>query len=133
MDRSKLRKIIFSNREEKLWLENFLHPLIKNTILNQLKEVSSPYCIIEIPLLYNKQNFSYLNRVLLVLAPEQIQMQRLCQRDHCSSAEVAAILATQLANLERQKIADDIIVNDRSLAELEKKVQDLHEYYLSLI
>ncbi|KTC65660.1 dephospho-CoA kinase (plasmid) [Legionella adelaidensis] len=130
LNRSLLRKIIFNNPQEKLWLENLLHPLIRKEIAQQIKTINAPYCIIEIPLLKNKKNYPYLNRILVVLAGEETQIKRLMKRDHCSKQEGLAILKTQASETALKAIADDIVINNGGLQDLQKKIQHLHANYL---
>ncbi|HJN00483.1 MAG TPA: dephospho-CoA kinase, partial [Gammaproteobacteria bacterium] len=59
------------------------------------------------------------------------QIKRLMDRDKITLNEAKSILANQASRSDRQKIADDLIVNEKNvtLKELEKKVLKLHEYY----
>ena len=52
LDRAALRKIVFSDPQQKLWLETLLHPLIRGWIVEQLQQSKSPYVILESPLLF---------------------------------------------------------------------------------
>ena len=51
LDRSALKAIIFSDDEEKRWLEQLLHPAIQSTTETQLQQASSPYALLASPLL----------------------------------------------------------------------------------
>ncbi len=132
LDRKLLRSIIFNHSEHRLWLEQLLHPLIRERILQKISQVRSPYCIIEIPLLNNLNGFPYLHRVLLVIAPLELQIKRIRERDNASEAQARAILATQTDNLKRQAFANDLIENDDSLEKLARQVEILHNNYLTL-
>jgi dephospho-CoA kinase len=130
LNRKLLRELIFKEEKERVWLENLLHPLIRNAIQEQIQTVKSPYCIIEIPLLYQKSDFPYLNTILVVTAPENLAISRVMQRDGCSKAEAEAILTLQKNKVQFEKIADDILVNAGDIADLEKDVEQLHRHYL---
>ncbi|WP_454780841.1 dephospho-CoA kinase [Legionella sp. WA2022007384] len=130
LDRSKLREIIFSNHKERDWLENLLHPLIRQEIKKQVDTCTTPYCIVEIPLLITKQAYPYINRILLVRAPKDIQIARLMQRDKCSTKQAQAILSAQPALHIRLESADDVIDNHMDIDALTKEVNDLHNTYL---
>ena len=52
LDRSKLREIIFDNTSEKLWLENLLHPIIREKIILDINNASECYVLLESPLLF---------------------------------------------------------------------------------
>lgn len=132
IDRKKLRDIIFSNPIEKKWLENVLHPLIRKTMRNAISKVTYPYCICAIPLLAESTEIHFIDRVLVIDAPIEIQIARAKKRDQSSEANIQKIIDSQVSNDARLKMADDIIVNDSTLLSIEKKVLILHQLYLSL-
>lgn len=131
LNRRKLRDHIFTDHEERVWLEGLLHPLIRQQLELQISSCSTPYCVVEIPLLIDKKNYPYLNRILLVTAPIEIQIQRVMLRDQCTREQALAIISTQPEINERLKYADDVIVNDSGLNELKIAVTSLHFNYLS--
>lgn len=130
LNRKRIRDIIFSSSNERLWLENLLHPAIRKKIEEQLVVCTSPYCLIEIPLLFNKNHYPYLQKILLVIAPLESQLDRIIKRDHCTKEQALAILATQPNLEQRLEAADDILVNESGLSELKEKVSKLHKKYL---
>lgn len=130
LNRNKLREIIFSTPKERNWLEQLLHPLIRQEIKKRVDASITPYCMVEIPLLITKQTYPYINRTLLVCAPTETQISRLMQRDQCNKQQAQAILSTQPDINIRLENADDIIVNDMEMVELIKTVNDLHYKYL---
>lgn len=133
LNRKQLRHIVFNEPAERAWLEALLHPLIRQSIEQEVQQCKTPYCVIEIPLLINKANYPYLNRVLVVIASEDNQVQRVMQRDHCSKEQAKEILATQPTEMARKQIADDVIINDHDIAHLQHEVNKLHKLYLSFV
>lgn len=131
LDRRALRNLIFTHPQERIWLEELLHPLIRAQIKLRIKQCQGPYCIIEIPLLSNKTDYPYLDRVLLVLSNEKTQVARLIARDNCSKEQALAILAQQPNESQNRSLADDIILNNGSAAALQKKILKLHKIYLN--
>lgn len=132
LDRPALRQRIFNKPEQRLWLEQLLHPLIRQFMQFKLRESTGPYAILEIPLLKKRSDYPYLDRILVVLASHEQQIKRLRARDHSSKAQAEAILAVQDDEASRRKLADDLIRNEGDLAELAKKVENLHHQYLQL-
>ncbi len=128
LDRARLRTLIFNNKELRLWLEALLHPLIRTHIERDIQAAKTPYCLIEIPLLTDRSNYPYLNRILHIQASPAQQLERVMQRDQCSKTEALHILAVQQNHL--YPVADDLIVNTSSVEALEQRVQSLHEEYL---
>ncbi|CAM3015083.1 dephospho-CoA kinase [Legionella worsleiensis] len=131
LNRTYLRGIIFSHPQEKKWLENLLHPLIRNQLEQKVNNCTTPYCILEIPLLTDKTLYPYLDRVLVITAPLELQIERVMQRDNCTREHALAILSAQPAPSERLRIADDVIINDSDYEQLKQAVNQLHIHYLS--
>jgi len=131
LDRAKLREIIFQNQEERSWLETLLHPKIAQHIKDQLESSKSPYCILVSPLLLETEQKNYCSFVLIVDVPEESQVERTTKRDGVSEEQVKNIIAAQIDREERLKQADEIIINDGSIEELQEKVVVLHKKYLS--
>lgn len=132
LDRKTLRTIIFGDVREKKWLETLLHPLIREQITQQLQSGSSAYTLLVSPLLFETGQNELVDRVLLIDAPESLQLSRTSARDNSSESAVAAIMATQMPRDERLARADDIIVNDRDLDHLQSEVLLLHRKYLDM-
>ena len=131
LNRALLRQKVFSNEADKLWLNNLLHPLIREKIVSQANISKSPYCIIVAPLLIENNLTTLVNRVLVVDVKESTQIQRSMQRDSNSKEEIQAIINSQVSREVRQKHADDVLNNDDcSIANLKKSVIKLHQTYL---
>ena len=133
LDRRKLRDIIFSNPHEKKWLENLLHPIINLEIRNQLANAESPYVILASPLLLETRQFELTDRILVIDASEQLQIERASTRDRNDTAQIKAIMNTQLSRQDRCAKADDIIQNHGNLDELDEQIEKLHQRYLEMI
>ncbi|WP_105264832.1 dephospho-CoA kinase [Pseudoalteromonas sp. T1lg76] len=133
LDRAKLRKIVFSDNSEKLWLNNLLHPLIRTEMLDQLARAQSPYVILEAPLLFENGLEKYCQRTLLIDVQLELQLTRTCERDKLSLDAARAIVAAQMSRGNKVKKADDIISNSGTLAALKSKVQRYHYSYLKRV
>ncbi|MCE3045031.1 dephospho-CoA kinase [Legionella sp. 16cNR16C] len=133
LNRAALRRIIFDDAKERLWLEALLHPLIQKTIGERVAgHNSTTYSVIEIPLLKDRNNYPYLDRILALIANEEVQIARVIARDHCDVAQAKKIIASQPSIEERKAIADDLLINDGNLDELTNNIKNLHEKYLQL-
>ncbi|MDF2691202.1 MAG: coaE 1 [Gammaproteobacteria bacterium] len=131
LNRKALREIIFQDNGSRLWLENLLHPLIREQLVAEAKSAQSPYCMLVIPLLKSKTDYPILNRILAVDVPESIQIARVQLRDKVDEAQAKAIINAQMPRQERLKLADDIIINDGHIFDLEHQVKKLHQLYLN--
>lgn len=132
LDRTALRNRIFADANERRWLESLLHPLIGQEIIQYLARAESPYAILVSPLLVESGQHKLTQRILVVDAPEQLQMQRSMTRDQSSSEQVQAILKAQASREERLRHAHDVLLNDQDLPWLRAEVERLHTLYLSL-
>ncbi|WP_271105067.1 dephospho-CoA kinase [Pseudomonas tohonis] len=132
LDRAALRQRVFEHPEERRWLENLLHPLIGEEIVRDLASAQSPYAILVSPLLIESGQHRMTQRVLVVDAPEAVQIQRTMARDQVSEEQVGAILKAQASREKRLEAADDVLVNDRDLKWLQREVERLHAFYLTL-
>lgn len=132
LNRSWLRDKIFSDLNEKTWLENLLHPIIHTEIISMLENTRSPYCILMSPLLLETDQHLLVNRILVIDAPEDEQIERIKKRDNTSAEAVKTIISTQLTRQMRLQKADDIIINTKDMAALEKSILYLHNIYIEL-
>ncbi|MEX6501675.1 dephospho-CoA kinase [Pseudomonas zhanjiangensis] len=132
LDRAALRARVFADATERRWLETLLHPLIGEEISQYLARAESPYAILVSPLLVESGQHQLTQRVLVVDAPEQLQVQRTMLRDQASAEQVQAILRAQTNREERLRHAHDVLVNDRDLSWLRSEVERLHAFYLTL-
>lgn len=132
LDRRALRDIIFENPGEKIWLESLLHPLIRDEIISRLERSTSAYSILSSPLLLETDQQSLCDRVLVIDAPESLQISRTIGRDNTNEQSVKAILANQLERSKRLARADNVIINDSDLETLQNAVRQLHQTYLSM-
>lgn len=132
LNRSALRERIFSNAADKQWLEQLLHPAIRQQLVAQLAALTSPYALLVAPLLLENKLQYLVQRVLVIDLPASLQLSRAMARDNASAQQISAIMAAQISRSERLKLADDIITNDSTLAELTPRVAALHQQYLQL-
>lgn len=132
LNRASLRQRVFSNSADKLWLEQLLHPAIRQELLTQLAALTSPYALLVAPLLLENKLNQYVQRVLVIDLPESLQLQRAMARDSANEQQIKTIMAAQISRPERLKLADDIIKNDSSIADLTPRVAALHQQYLQL-
>lgn len=132
LDRAALREIVFADPEQRRVLESITHPAIATEIRNQLERSDSPYSILVSPLLLETDQHQLVDRVLLVDVPESVQVERTARRDEVPGDQVRHIMAAQMDRQERRRKADDIVLNDGSLADLHEQLDHLHDYYLEL-
>ena len=126
LNRAKLRQLVFSHAEHKQWLDNLLHPIIREEILRQLALGQSPYQLLEAPLLFENNLDSYCEKTVLVDLPVELQLERAASRDESSRQQIQAIIDAQMSRTEKQQRADIIIDNALDRSHLEKQAKQLH-------
>lgn len=133
LNRTVLRDIIFSDESAKTWLNQLMHPLIRQTISEQLANTTSPYAILVAPLLLENNMQSMVSRVLVIDAPEHSQIERTMARDNSSEEQAKAIISSQFTRQQRLELADDVIKNNGMINNLTDDVKKLHDSYLACI
>jgi dephospho-CoA kinase len=132
LDRGALGDIVFKCGTKREILETILHPPIREHMLERSKQSNSPYCILEIPLLIESGQYREMDRVLVVTCKTSIRKQRLQQNRDIDLQTINRILDSQMSDEERCAEADDVIVNDSTIASLEKQVSTLHKTYCAM-
>lgn len=133
LNRSALRDIIFNNPEHKAWLEGLLHPLINGWISQQLEQpTTSPYVILESPLLFETNQYKMINTSLLVDVTPELQIARASQRDRVNKSQIQAIIDTQMSRQQKVELADFIFDNSLAIDSIEKRVIDFHNQFEAL-
>src|SRR5262249_18473266 len=113
-------------------LEAILHPLIREAAAEEIASWKSPYGILVVPLLLDREGASRVDRVLVVDCPEELQVQRVAKRSALSEAEVRAIMATQLPRAGRLARADDVLDNSGPASAIAPQVVALDRRYRAL-
>jgi dephospho-CoA kinase len=131
LDRRGMRERIFADASARHRLEAILHPRVRAT-LRERAALARPYALLVIPLLAESGHYDWVDRVLVVDVPRQVQYARLLARDGITPQLANAMLDAQVSRERRLDLADDVIANDGQLEELGTKVRSLHERYLAL-
>ena len=132
LDRRALREQVFADPAARRDLEAITHPAIRARMQAWSQTAAGPYQIHMIPLLVESGGRRDFDRVLVVDSPEELQIQRVMQRDGVDASSARQVLAAQASRTERLAIADDVIVNDGDRDKLSGDVDALHERYLQL-
>jgi len=132
INRKRMREIIFDDQSKKKILEEIIHPKVRDEMFKRINKSDDHYLIVSVPLLVETGMNRIMDRTLLVDCSEDTQIERLMHRDKITLNEARAILKNQASRSDREKIADDLIVNEKNvtLIELENEVLELHKYYL---
>lgn len=132
LNRAWLRAKVFAEPDERKWLESQTHPRIRDSIIAQLKAATSPYAILESPLLFESGQSELVARTLVIDVPEEIQVERASSRDGNEEEQIRRIIAAQIPRSERLQRADDAVDNSGNLEALYSQLEPLHQSYLQL-
>jgi dephospho-CoA kinase len=116
LNREFLASEVFSRKEKLDQLNQLVHPAVQQDFREWKKlHADDPYCMKEAAMLFETGSYRELDKTILVLAPEHLRIQRILLRDpHRSTADVKGIMASQMPDEEKKKLADYTIVNDDS-------------------
>lgn len=133
LDRRVMRERVFADPDARRKLEAIIHPRVRAWLRRRVGMDRGPYCMLAIPLLFeNQDDYDWVDRVLVVDAPEALQIERLMRRDGVTREAAQRMLEAQSTRAQRVAIADDVILNDGEESALDARVAALHERYLEL-
>lgn len=134
LDRAALRARVFQNDEERRALEAILHPAIRERLHTICVEAPGPYAIATIPLLTEAggRGYPWLDRILVVDVSPDTQKARLMRRDGIDAALADKMIAAQASRAQRLALADDVVVNEGDIADLQETVVELDARYRAL-
>jgi len=133
LDRTRMRRLVFSDTAARKRLEAILHPLIRKESRARIAAARQPYVILVVPLLLETGAYrDLIKRVLVVDCDEAQQIARATRRSGLSAAEVRAIMTAQVAGPARLAAADDVLRNDADRKRLRRDAEALHAKYLAL-
>ena len=125
LDRKKLGKLVFSNKELLKSLTDITGPLIRAEILREIeaaKKAQVKLVVLDIPLLFETGYQTLCDKVMVVTIPSEVQLERVMKRDNLSAAEARKRIANQLPASKRNELADVLIDNSKSVAETYQQV-----------
>ncbi|TAL90177.1 MAG: dephospho-CoA kinase [Rhodanobacter sp.] len=133
LDRAAMRRRVFADPAARGTLEAIIHPRVRAWLRARVALERAPYCLLAIPLLAeNIAQYRWVDRVLLIDAPEAVQLDRLIARDGIDEALARRMIGQQASRDERLALADDVIENSRDETALDAAVASLHRRYLEL-
>lgn len=128
INRPKLGEIIFNNEEERLALNNIVHPAVRKRMNEKKANAISKgetIIVMDIPLLF-ESNLTYMvDKILLVYVDEAIQLQRLMMRNNYSQEEAIVRIKSQMPLIEKKKKADTVIDNNGTIQETQRQLNQI--------
>ena len=126
INRALLKKIIFENSIHRKWIQNLLHPLIKEKMIEKCNQFEKhKILLLVIPLLFEAKFTDLCTEIWLVKCPKDIQKKRLMKRNKISDDEAEKIINLQLNFEDKSKFSDVILDNSDNQKLWINKIQEL--------
>lgn len=128
IDRKELGKIVFSNKRDLTKLENIIHPFVQKKAAEARREYEAhgmKIAFYDVPLLFEKELQNNFDKVVLVYAPQDMQKERISARDKLELSEIDKRIAAQIPIEEKRELADFVINNIASIADLKKEIHNV--------
>ena len=135
LDRAAMRRLVFADADARRRLEAIVHPRVRALLQAACAAAAGAYAIAAIPLLAEgggRDAYPWLDRILVVDVPVELQRERLLRRDGIDAALADRMIDAQATRQQRLAMADDVVVNDASLEALATHADALHALYLRL-
>ena len=125
IDKKKIAEIIFNDQEAKTWLENLLHPLVRENWKRQVANSEEKNVVVEIPLLFEKKLEHLFQITVCVQCEKKTQLRRLFDRG-LTKAQSNARIDSQMSLTEKIHLADIVLLGDHSLLFLKQQIEYFH-------
>lgn len=133
LNRARMREHVFGNARARRQLEALLHPHIRAAMIRWRSVQHHPYCLFSVAILVESGFRELVDRVLVVDAPEAVQLRRLVQRDGISPELARQMLAAQASREQRLQAAQDVLCNSGDPQTTREHVHTLHRFYLAVV
>ncbi|WP_085509074.1 dephospho-CoA kinase [Thalassobacillus devorans] len=120
IDRKKLGSIVFQDEEKRKVLNSIVHPAVRQRMIEQRDYYCNqevPAVVLDIPLLFESKLTHFVDKTIVVYVDEDVQINRLVERDDSSREEALQRIKAQLPVKEKAEMADEVIDNNGSKQE----------------
>lgn len=125
LQRAKLGALVFAQPTELTWLEQQIHPVVRQQAQRWLRVRDAPILVLVIPLLFEAAMTDLITEIWVVSCTSASQYQRIQARDQLSPEAITQRLARQWSLAQKIALADVVIDNNGSLEDLTKQLQQL--------
>jgi dephospho-CoA kinase len=132
LERAEMRALVFGDSEARRKLEAILHPRVRAEMLVRTDAAKGPYALLVIPLFVETAGYEWVDRVVVVDLPRELQLARAIARDRMAPSLAEAMIDAQASREQRLAAADDVIDNSGTPDALDAQVAALHGKYVRL-
>ena len=128
LNRAYLAERIFSNPDDKLALNQLVHPRVRANFVKFAEASASKLVLNEAAIIFETGAHTNFDKTLLVIAPVETRISRVMNRDNCSREDVLSRMNNQWSDERKIPLADYLIKNgdqDMVLDQIETVVKDL--------
>ncbi|MFM2038623.1 MAG: hypothetical protein RL432_1562 [Bacteroidota bacterium] len=128
LNRKVLAELIFASEEHRLFVNELIHPLVRNNFEHWCSEQRSPIVFNEAAILFETGAYRQFDGTLLVVAPLELRIERVMQRDRCSQKEVEERMKSQWSDDQKIPLATAVITSNGKfplVSQIERSVQTL--------
>lgn len=125
VNRAKLGEIVFDNAEKRKQLNELLHPEIRKRMQQIIDTSSQEILIFEIPLLFENGLQNAFDLTINISAQNEIRIKRIIERDGITKKAAQKRISSQMTELDRQKLANINIKNEKDINELYLRLKKL--------
>jgi dephospho-CoA kinase len=125
LDREKLGAIVFADEAKRAQLNSIVHPLVRDVMRERHEEAvraGATVIVQDVPLLAENGMASLYDLVIVVDVPPEVQLDRLVRLRGMPADQARARMAAQATREQRLAIADVVIRNEGTLADLDREV-----------
>jgi dephospho-CoA kinase len=132
LERAEMRTLIFGDADARRRLEAILHPRVRAEMLVRTDAATGPYVLLVIPLFVETAGYTWVDRVVVVDLPRELQLARAIARDHMAPSLAEAMIDAQASREQKLAAADDVIDNSGTPDALDAQIAALHARYIEL-
>lgn len=113
LDRKQLASLIFNNKENLQFVNQLIHTELAKHFLNWIEDNKRHSILaLDAAVLFESGFDKYVDKIITVIAPIDIRINRVSKRDNLSPQQIEARINSQISDEERSKLSDFVVVND---------------------
>jgi dephospho-CoA kinase len=134
IDRALLGRIVFADRAKKRILEDILHPMVRaqsDAFKEEMRKKAEKIVALDIPLLFETGGEARVDVTICVSAPAEVQKKRVMERHGMTSEKFERIVAGQMPDAEKRKLADFVVETGDSIDDTRIQLQKVIDAILA--
>ena len=122
LNRQKLGEIIFTQKQERLWIDSLIHPYVGDRLSVESRNSSAETLVLVVPLLFEAEMTDLVTEIWVVNCSQQQQLERLIERNQLTLEQAQARISSQMSLAEKIKQADIVLDNSSDQEKLFQQI-----------